>query len=347
MQEKRKDMARSTANRAMKAPSEVEHETGEAQITSVGTILSKIPAEIISRRAVDCKSYARALFHWEQYIRQHKEEDIGHDNGLEPLYERLQEIYTQIEEPDGIEGISAHLQVLNIDQQVLEHRKAGRWTAVQSWYELLLTERPNDLDVQLSLLTSLKESGQHGSDYSKTCSSNTLADKFADVLLNQIQGFEPSQTSILQSISFATEASWVTGKFDKLTHWASKVSADTNGNFNVGIGSALVALHQKNYGLFTHIIDQLRCAIARSMSIGTTSSLQACHDAMLKFHALTEVEIISGVKSNSGFNRSTMLTTLNQRLDVLGAFSSDKQYLLGLRRAAIQLSRYSILLNLC
>lgn len=164
MQEKRKDMARSTANRATKTPSDVEYETGVAQIASVGNVLSKIPAEIISRRAVDCKSYARALFHWEQYIRQHQEEGKGYHNGLEPLYERLQEIYTQIDEPDGIEGISAHLQVLNIDQQVLEHRKAGRWTAVQSWYELLLTERPHDLDVQLSLLTSLKESGQHGSD---------------------------------------------------------------------------------------------------------------------------------------------------------------------------------------
>ena len=87
------------------------------------------------------------------------------DGDLEPLYERLQEVYTQIDEPDGIEGISAHLQVLNIDQQILEHRKAGRWTAAQSWYELLLAERPDDLEVQYDLLTSLKESGQHGEVY--------------------------------------------------------------------------------------------------------------------------------------------------------------------------------------
>lgn len=173
------------------------------------------------------------------------------------------------------------------------------------------------------------------------CSGNTLANLFADVLLNQIEGFEPSEASIVQSVPFATEASWMTGKWDKLTRWVSKVSVDTNGNFNVGIGSALVALHQKDYDRFTHTIDQLRHAVARSMSTGTTSSLQACHDAMLKFHILTEVEFISGVKDNCGFNRSAMRTTLSQRLDVLGAFSSDKQYLLGLRRAAIHLSRYS------
>ena len=140
-------------------------EIATAQIQNVEGVLSLAPADIMSRRAVDCKSYARALFYWERYIQQKKAIMPHESDKLEPLYERLQEIYTQIDEPDGIEGISAHLQVLNIDQQVLEHRKAGRWTAVQSWYELLLTDRPYDLEVQLNLLTSLKESGQFGMAY--------------------------------------------------------------------------------------------------------------------------------------------------------------------------------------
>ncbi len=166
MHEKKKSIGvtRMAAARLGRLPAEFEEAANNAQVESVERILSMIPAEVISRRAVECKSYARALFHWEQYIRQQKQGHVtpkGHGS-LEPLYERLQEIYTQIDEPDGIEGISAHLQVLNIDQQILEHRKAGRWTAAQSWYELQLTERPNDVDVQLNLLTSLKESGQHG-----------------------------------------------------------------------------------------------------------------------------------------------------------------------------------------
>lgn len=119
---------------------------------------------MIARRAVDCKSYARALFYWEQHIREQRSNsaDGGGKQDMEPLYERLQKIYTQIDEPDGIEGISSHLQVLDIEQQILEHRKAGRWTAAQSWYELLLTQRPQDPEVQYHLLTCLKESGQHG-----------------------------------------------------------------------------------------------------------------------------------------------------------------------------------------
>jgi hypothetical protein len=52
--------------------------------------------------------------------------------------------------------------VLDIDQQILAHRKAGRWTAAQSWYEIKLAENPDNIDTQLNLLTCLKESGQHG-----------------------------------------------------------------------------------------------------------------------------------------------------------------------------------------
>jgi serine/threonine-protein kinase ATR len=129
-------------------------------IQRVNSFLAGIPAELISRRAVECKSYARALFHWEQYIR---------DGGYQPLnsaptalLEYLQEMYIQIDEPDGIEGIAAYLPVLDIDQQILSHRKAGRWTAAQSWYEIKLAQDPSDVDAQINLLHCMKESGQHG-----------------------------------------------------------------------------------------------------------------------------------------------------------------------------------------
>jgi serine/threonine-protein kinase ATR len=146
-------------------------------------LLSSIPAEIISRRAVECKSYSRALFHWEQHIRQireslqakaddDRENDIrdGKDDKIPretapvpaALLQRLQDIYSQIDEPDGIEGISVRLPILDMDQQVIGHRKAGRWTAVQSWYEIKLEDEPENVEVQANLLSCLKELGQHG-----------------------------------------------------------------------------------------------------------------------------------------------------------------------------------------
>jgi serine/threonine-protein kinase ATR len=134
------------------------------QVQQVEQVLQMVPAEIISQRAVECKSFPRALFHWERCIRQERGQPGSANNlsVMDALYQRLQAIYTQIDEPDGIEGISVYLHVLNIDQQILEHRKAGRWIAAQSWFELQLAEKPDDVDAQINLLTCLKESGQHG-----------------------------------------------------------------------------------------------------------------------------------------------------------------------------------------
>ncbi len=164
IQEKQARLSQQKGHDSRWANSDDEISPPESGIQRVTDLLSSIPAEIISRRALECESYSRALFYWEQHIRQVRE-NTANKTDMTPLLERLQDIYTQIDEPDGIEGISAYLHVLDIDQQILAHRKAGRWTAAQSWYEIKLAEDPDDVDVQVNLLYCLKESGQHGRSY--------------------------------------------------------------------------------------------------------------------------------------------------------------------------------------
>lgn len=139
--------------------------------------------------------------------------------------------------------------------------------------------------------------------------------------------------------SFAAEACWVTGKWDKLDGFLKDVSIDDVGDFNVGIGSALLALHKQDYDEFSKRLQKLWKDAARSLSATTASSLQSCHDTMLRFHVLTEVERISGVNASTLGNRPNLITSLGLRLDSLGAYSSDKQYLLGLRRATMEASK--------
>jgi serine/threonine-protein kinase ATR len=154
-------LARWIQERQIKANQSRGQDSAEDDIAKITALLELVPPEIISARAVECKSYSRALFYWEQHIRNARKSKIPLDEDTE-LLERLQDIYQHIDEPDGIEGISAHLQVVDINQQILGHRKAGRWTAAQSWYEIQLAEIPDDYDAQLNLLTCLKESGQLG-----------------------------------------------------------------------------------------------------------------------------------------------------------------------------------------
>lgn len=131
----------------------------------------------------------------------------------------------------------------------------------------------------------------------------------------------------------------MTGKWDKLKGYLSMSTEASNGDFNVGIGRALLALSEENNSQFSAILNQLRRNTARGLSTTNTTSLQGCHDSLVKFHALAEMEMIGGAGDMDKNMKSSLVSSMDQRLDVLGPFVSDKQYLLGLRRAAMQLSK--------
>lgn len=130
----------------------------------------------------------------------------------------------------------------------------------------------------------------------------------------------------------------MTGRWDKLEGYLSLCARQGNGDFNVGIGSALNALRQSQGEKFAGIINQLRLHVARALTANSVGSLQSCHDDMLKLHALADVESIALAGTEKSYSHPDLLHALDQRLDVLGGYVADKQYLLGLRRAAMELA---------
>ena len=136
---------------------------------------------------------------------------------------------------------------------------------------------------------------------------------------------------------FAIEASWNTGNWQKLQDCIDQVTVKEQSNFSVGIGRVLSCLELKDYTKAGRTIEQLLLDGTRALSRSNTSSIQACHDFLLRFHVLVELEAISGIGTNA-VAVSPLQQSLGQRLEVLGAFSSYKQYLLGVRRAAMMIS---------
>lgn len=323
LQEKKKGLAaaRSVAARSARPMAEMEEQTYLSQISLVEHVLSKIPPQVISRRAVECGSYARALFHWEQHMRTMRERPNSRKfaDDKEGLYQRLQDIYSQIDEPDGIEGISTYIHVLKPEQQVLEHRRAGRWAAAQSWYELRLKDQPDDLDLHVDLLQCLKHAGQH------------------QLILDHTSNMHDTLQTNGKVLSLVTEAAWSTGNWKELER-SLVANGDVHlSDFNTGLGSAMLALREKENEDFAEVVRRMRTMVAKTLSRSTTISLQTCHDQILKLHALYELEAISGL---SGVQRKPQALTpiLDQRLDVLGSYIPDKQHLLGIKRAVMHLS---------
>lgn len=125
-------------------------------------------------------------------------------------------------------------------------------------------------------------------------------------------------------------------RWDKLEGYLELCVKQGTEEFNVGIGSALDALRNNQVGVFTGKINELRLNVARSLTVNSAASLQSCHDSMLRLHALSEVESIATAESNK--SHSGLLGALDRRLDVMGGYLTDKQYILGLRRATMELA---------
>lgn len=162
---------------------------------------------------------------------------------------------------------------------------------------------------------------------------------FLDAIVTRFEVLKQYESAASRLLPFAVEASWITGRWDKLQGYLELGAGKGTGEFNVGIGSALNALRQKGASAFIEIVNELRLSVAKSLTANSVASLQSCHDDMLRLHALADVEaIVQAGPDDSHPSKDFLLRTLNRRLNVLGGYLADKQYLLGLRRAAMELA---------
>jgi serine/threonine-protein kinase ATR len=328
LQEKKRTMAayRTAALRAGHPPSELEEVKDVGQIESVESVIRSIPADIIAQRAMECGSYARALFHWESYIRSESQRQTNQNaEEHDAMFQRLHSIYSQIDEPDGLDGISAHLNILSPEQQAFQHQRTGRWSAAQSWYEFELVKEPSNASRQTDLLSCLRESGQY---------DQVL--RYAS-FYNGNSGHGGNSTLL----SYITEACWTTERFDTLKDTLSDLSEESQTDFNVGVARVLLAMQEKNQDVVSTMINKLRNSVAKGITSVSGSSLQACHDVLLKLHIVYEIGALSGtthVPAAQDSAATSILAVMDKRLAVVGSYISDKQYLLGIRRAVMRLS---------
>lgn len=289
-------------------------------VARVQSLLDRIPAELISQRATDCNEYARALFHLEHHV-QKMEQQKREPGDRNRLLERLQNIYANIDEPDGLEGISSQLQALDINQQILSHKKAGRWSVAQTWYEMQLTENPGSPDVRVDLLNCLKQAGQH------------------DMLFHHVEGMQSDPSNDSKVMPFAVEAAWTTSRWDSLAKFIVRYQGDPFQDFNMSVATLFNSLLQKNStDTFQNTVQGMQDKIASSMTASATASLNAAHDLLLKCHLLTDLEAIAA--TGGEHERQRTMALLDGRLEMIGGRFADKQYLLGVRRAAMELLRY-------
>lgn len=329
LQEKRKALGelRAVAFRTGHSPNDFDEAKDMAQIETVERFLASIPAEVIATRAVLCGSYSRALFHWEQYIRQKRPlipsarppKEYSDD---QVLYDRLQDIYSQINEPDGLEGISAHLSFLSEDQQAMQHAKAGRLTAAQAWYELQLAADPGDLELEEKLLGCLRDTGRYAPLI-----------RYADSFIVANKEATDAQEIVKRLLPSVVEAHWMKGDLHGMRSRFGSQTQPSSSGFNIGIAQILTELADGKDDAVVDRIKSMRQNISQGMTMASTSSVQASHSDLRDLHVLREVEIL---RDSGSSTPKDVENTLERRLSIVGSYVSEKQYILGVRRAVMQ-----------
>jgi len=125
----------------------------------------------------------------------------------------------------------------------------------------------------------------------------------------------------------------MTGDLAGLKQRLAMVKSNNDRYFDVGIGKLLVATFDKDDQAMSEQLSALRTSIVSSMTESGTSSLQACHGDLGKLHALYELEALNSADPE---RVARFMETSSKRLITLGSYTTDKQYILGLRRTAMR-----------
>ena len=161
------------------------------------------------------------------------------------------------------------------------------------------------------------------------------------MLLNHIEGMQTDTLGDAKIMPFAAEAAWVTRRWDSLEKFTSRFPGNVEQDFNMSIAALFDSLYNnREPAAFQKTVRSMREKIASSMTTSATASLNAAHDVLLKCHILTDLEMIVSTEPGNDERRKDVLATLDGRLEVIGGRFGDKQYLLGIRRAAMELSKY-------
>jgi serine/threonine-protein kinase ATR len=309
----RKHQLAKRANRYVAAD---EDEEVDPTIARVESVLSALPPDLMANASFQCGSYARALFHWEQYIRDNEKNQP--EDGMDQMYARWQEIYNHLDEPDGIEGISAKFTSQTFEQQILEHETAGHWSAAQSCFELALQQEPSNVTFQKGFLNCIKQSGHH------------------ETYLSQVSGLIASFPQNLEVYSsLAIESSWMAGNWGLL---AKHLENSNKSGFEYQVGEALLALMHGNDQKFQTCMSNLQTTLGHAIVAAGTDSSRQCYDALARLHAVQELKAIRTHMTSDTAERRRFMSLLDERLNLVIPTPKYQQFTLALRRAAITLS---------
>ncbi|KAG6891314.1 hypothetical protein C0992_009195 [Termitomyces sp. T32_za158] len=301
----------------------------EEQLLRVDSILSSIDQILIARAAFQCKAYARSLMSFErQIVALHEQSPNNKD--LPGYYERLHEIYSHLDEPDGMEGVSTLILSPSLEHQIRQHESTGRWTSAQSCWEVRLQQSPDNVDFHIGLLRCLRNLGHY----------DTLRTHVKGVLIRH-----PEWEVALAG--FHVESAWMVGAWDEVREMVERTSAQSS---SIVMARLLLAMRADDSEETSKYISVARSVVGAPITAAGIRGYRRSYEAILDLHLMHELETIrdvlthlpSGSQVPSQNQRRQELVSLSEKLasrfeSTLPTFRA-REPILSLRRTAFSLS---------
>ncbi|KAJ6615603.1 hypothetical protein B0H10DRAFT_2220252 [Mycena sp. CBHHK59/15] len=272
----------------------------EEQLIRVDSILSSINQNLMAKAALKCKAYARSLMNFERQIVTLRHQS-PYNKDLPEYYERLHEIYSHIDQPDGMEGVSTLILSPSLEHQIRQHESTGRWTSAQSCWEVRLQQSPDNLDFHLGLLRCLRNLGHY----------DTLRTHVRGVLTRN-----PEWQSALAG--FQVESAWMVGAWDDVQDLVHRTTAQTS---SIVMARILLAMRSKDTDAITDTLSVARSVLGTPITAAGAQGYRRSYEAVLDLHLTHELEIIykalASLPTGSQARLDSTLPTFRTREPVL------------------------------
>ncbi|KAJ7784096.1 hypothetical protein B0H16DRAFT_1296839 [Mycena metata] len=303
----------------------------EEQLIRVDSILSSIDENLMAKAALKCKAYARSLMNFERQILTLRERALysnTENKELPTYYERLHEIYSHIDQPDGMEGVSTLILSPSLEHQIRQHESTGRWTSAQSCWEVRLQQAPDNLEFHLGLLRCLRNLGHY----------DTLRTHVRGVLTRN-----PEWQSALAG--FQVESAWMVGAWEDVQDLADRTTAQTSA---MVMARVLLAMRSKDAAAIISSLSAARSVLGTPITAAGAKGYRRSYEAVLDLHLTHELEIIynalaslpAGSQGRSQLRQRTIAqlnTSLSARLDATLPTFRTREPVLSMRRTAFAL----------
>ncbi|GMH13512.1 hypothetical protein Nepgr_015353 [Nepenthes gracilis] len=256
-----------------------------AQCKYVSELLAAIPKVTLARASFRCLAYARSLMYFESHVR----EKSGSFN---PAAERsgifededisfLMEIYSGLDEPDGLSGLACLRKSVSLKDQLLINKKSGNWAEVLTLCEQALQMEPTSVQRHSDVLNCLLN----------MCHLQAMV-THVDGLISRIPQYR--KTWCMQGV----QAAWRLGRWDLMDEYLEGAdkeglicsSSESNASFDMDVAKILQAMMKKDqFSVAEKIALSKQTLIAPLAAAGMDSYMRA-YPFIVKLHMLRELE---------------------------------------------------------